>query len=198
MKRQNSVRGWRLRAGVAIAILAGTVAAKAASVPLYRSGFWTVEYTASNDNGSPMCILSDDLGPSAYFALKFQLAPQPALFGELGKMSWRIPKSRAISMEFQIDNDPPFNVSATGDGISLQWLGVGDGMRRFVREFKDGESMVVAFPDGDEPRWTISLDGSYKAADAFAACIANMPNTTQPYAPGTGREPGIGWNGPTG
>lgn len=200
MNDRKNVR--RLFVGLAVAggmLIVGVGTAAAANmVRLYRSGVWSVLYTPSSNNGSPMCILVDDIGPSTYFALKFQGGSHPALFGELGKASWSIPNGRSIAMDFRVDRDPIFHVSADGSGRLVQWLVVGNGTRRFIRDFKDGETLLVDFPDGDEPTWRISLDGSYKATGVFSRCIAHMPSSTEPYGKSGAQGAGPGWNGPTG
>lgn len=65
-----------------------------------------------------------------------------------------------------------------------------DDLVPFLKVLGDAEEMTISFPQGNEPQWTVKMDGSRNAAGSFEQCIAALGNTahssiapTQPALP---------------
>jgi hypothetical protein len=52
----------------------------------------------------------------------------------------------------------------------------------FVEAFAHADSMWIKFENGNEQPWTVNMQGSRGAANAFRTCLASLPpSATQPY-----------------
>ena len=71
----------------------------------------------------------------------------------------------------QIGLDAPWNMQGTGNGQVVEWSLDRAAMQTFDAQFRRAGSMTVSFPTGNEPPWTIGLNGSTAISNAFGRCV---------------------------
>jgi hypothetical protein len=47
-------------------------------------------------------------------------------------------------------------------------------MQTFDAQFRQARSMTIAFPSGNEPPWTVGLNGSTAISNAFGRCVTDL------------------------
>ena len=65
------------------------------------------------------------------------------------------------------------------------WSGrsIATAMQTFDAQFRRAGSMTVSFPSGNEPPWTIGLNGSTAISNAFGRCVTDLtPRTARAAA----------------
>jgi hypothetical protein len=111
------------------------------------------------------------------------------------KPTWSIPASTELPVVLQIGLDAPWNAQGTGNGQLVEWTLDSAAMQTFDAQFRRAGSMTVSFPNGNEPPWTIGLNGSTAISNAFGRCVtdltqrasgaqrpaAGQPEATQPF-----------------
>ena len=82
-------------------------------------------------------------------------------------------------------------MQGTGNGQMVEWTLDSAAMQTFDAQFRRAGSMTVSFPNGNEPPWTIGLNGSTAISNAFGRCVTDLTQRTQRAAAGRGgsREP---------
>ena len=101
----------------------------------------------------------------------------------LSREGWRIPPGLSLPVVMQVDRNEPIAVrSARGAGEELRFTADRERFAGFAPQFGSGTTLRIAFPEGDEPAWQVSLRGSSAAYAAFFRCIqASMQDGTQPF-----------------
>jgi hypothetical protein len=56
-------------------------------------------------------------------------------------------------------------------------------MQTFDEQFRRGSSMTLSFPGGNEPPWTIGLNGSTAISNAFGRCVTELTTRANVQAP---------------
>ena len=202
----------RLLTAAAIALLM-TTAAHAASksngittYTLLQGKYWTT-FATINDNKNVdvryQCAVQTEGSTTSKFFLKW--TPQYGLRIQLWKKNWQLPEDAVVPFSIDLfeDSKPDdgktltvkggWAVPAAGNyGASVFGEIHEDHTNDFMVAFRAADRMVVNFPDGDEPSWNMKGEGTRKAGEEFAKCIAFMrktlgdtANATSPVTPKT-------------
>ncbi len=81
------------------------------------------------------------------------------------------------------------NDAAADVGHELTWTLDPDTIQAFDRQFRSAPSMTLAFPDGNERPWTVSLAGSTAISDTFGRCVRDLTRQVQSFHPTQGNNP---------
>ncbi len=182
------------RAGLAATLFtivcAGT--ASAAMTVYYHVGGWDA-FSGPGDDGKPVCgIGSTNPVDNRSFSLRFEIGGTNVTF-EAKKPSWNIPGGTQIPIVLQIGLDTPWNLQGVGNGQVVEWALDPTTMQTFDAQFRRASSMTLTFPSGNEPPWTIGLNGSTAASNAFGRCVTDLSQRqttqSQPAAPPADQAP---------
>ena len=77
-------------------------------------------------------------------------------------------------MVVQIGLDTPWNLQGAGNGQVVEWSLDRIAVQTFDAQFRRAGSMTVSFPSGNEPPWTVGLNGSTAISNAFGRCVTDM------------------------
>jgi hypothetical protein len=195
----------------AIALLM-TTAAHAASKSngittynLHQGKYWST-FATINDNknaDSPyQCAIQTEGSTTSKFYIKW--TPTYGLRVQMWKKSWQIAEDTIIPFTIDLFDDRKpddaktltvnggWAVPAGNYGTSVFGTIHEDHTDAFMTKFREADRLVVNFPDGDEPSWNMKGEGTRKAAEEFAQCVAFMrktlgdtANATQPTKPKT-------------
>jgi len=179
----------------AIALVTGLIgSAHADQAFVERHGVWSnYAYPKADNNNLPLCAAIDTWN-AQFLSFKFD---GQAFFMQVGKDSWNIPEGKMVTVNFQVDNAPPFtmnfvsmknstggtllsftfNPDAVDDNTGALYL---DEVWNVVR---NGLQLHLGFPDGTEPNWSASLVGSTAALDSLKVCGQIINKATQPTQP---------------
>jgi hypothetical protein len=172
---------------VAIAF-AAPASAKVQFVSSY--GVWTV-YAGTTDKGKPICgMLIKDNTPAGRTLHVKAIDGFGGILLMAWKPGWRIPDETEMPITLGFDRDTfgsttAYGYTSAGDESSHIEFRVVEGpaTAKFLEEFAHADVMVLRFDSGSEVPWSMKMDGSRKAANDFAYCMAKYirPATTQPY-----------------
>ena len=183
----------------ALALL--TTAAQATSKPytFYKGGYWETFGMVSNSDGDPMCGMQTS-GANNQFYVKW--TPTNGMVVQVWKSNWRLSNETNVSFSLEFsDNEKPddhrtLNTDTgwatrtkDGSGSSLFMAVANDSMAELLKVFSDADTAVITFPEGDEPSWSVKMDGSRKATNEFMHCMYAIQQTiksahpTSPVAP---------------
>jgi hypothetical protein len=181
----------------ALAVLTGVAVTAHADVHgTGGSGYWE-EMQGTNSVGSWTCGVSTQ-SPTSIFMLKMQSDADGHMHFDMGKQGWDIPIGQSITVVFQIDSAPSFTLRAIGDrtanGYSLIEVPIAgtdpspiSGNKLYVdvlNLMRNGTRLRVSFPNGDEPDWTLWLNGFSGAMARMDTCISRyFPRSTAPTQP---------------
>lgn len=131
--------------------------------------------------GDGACAMESRSGTRA-IRITWELATADVTF-RLSREGWRIPPGLSLPVAMQVDRAEPIAVrSARGSGEDLSFTTDRERFAGFVPQFSSGTTLRIAFPDGDEPTWLVSLRGSFAAYAAFWRCLqAGRDAGTQPF-----------------
>ncbi len=172
-----------------------------AEIPAYyHVGSWDA-FSGPGDDGKPVCgIGSTDPADGHSLSLRLPIGDQNVVF-EAKKPTWNIPNGTQMSVVLQVGADPPWNLQAVGNGQVVEWSLDRNAMQTFDAQFRRGSRLVLSFPSGNEPPWTVWLNGSTAISNAFGRCIADLTQRagaqgattsqgpTQPYSQPTAPSP---------
>jgi hypothetical protein len=146
-------------------------------VTFSQQGVWRA-YGGPCDDGTSMCGVSTS-GTGKFFGLKYFKGDDTVTI-QLGSGDWSIKNGAKQSVTMQIDSYDEWNATATGFHFEDRDAGLEYQIRQkqldeFVREFRDGDHLVIDFPGAQGVEgWSASLDGSDKITDSFLNCIKAM------------------------
>ena len=166
-----------------VTTLSGTCAIARVAV-YYHVGSWDA-FTGTADDNRPVCgIGSTNPGDKRSISLRVEIGDDTVQF-EARKPTWNIPADTPVPVVIQIGLEAPWNMQGTGDGQSVKWTLDSDSMPIFDAQFRRASSMTLNFPAGNEPPWTVGLDGSTAISNAFGRCVADLTHRTgiQPTPP---------------
>jgi hypothetical protein len=180
-----------VRIGLAAAVL-GTMAGPAgADIPVYyHVGGWDA-FSGPGADGRMVCGAgTTNPADNRSFSLRFTIGGDSVLF-EAKKPNWNIPANAQIPVVVQIGLNSPWNVQGTGSGQTVEWSLDRTAMQTFDAQFRIAGSMTLSFPSGNEPPWTVGLNGSTAISNAFGRCVTDLtrraalpagaPAPTQPF-----------------
>jgi hypothetical protein len=102
------------------------------------------------------------------------------------KPTWSIPAGTELKLVVQIGLDTSWTVQGTGNGQMVEWTLDSAAMQTFDAQFRRAGSMTVSFPNGNEPPWTIGLNGSTAISNAFGRCVTDLTQRAGAQQPAAG------------
>ncbi len=170
-----------LRTGMATALILGALAgqARADMVTYSRAGGWDA-FSGQGPEGKPTCgIGSTNPTDNRSFSLRFSIGTDIVTF-QAKKPTWNIPAGTELPVVMQIGLDTPWNLQANGNGQVVEWTLDRTMVQVFDTQFRRANSMTVTFPSGNEPPWTIGLNGSTAISNAWGRCITDLAQRATP------------------
>jgi hypothetical protein len=152
---------------------------------------------ARNNDGDPMCLM---LSKGTTNAIWVKWTQRKGFMVQVYDINWRLTEGTKVpfTLEFFDNARPGQNAtmstdageaspSMSGSGTSVFMYISDENASKLLSAFGDADRMLVHFPQGDEPSWTASMEGSRKAASEFQQCIQLVQRTagTQPVRPKT-------------
>ena len=184
-----------LAASLLTILCAGT--AFAAMTVYYHAGSWDA-FSGPGDDGKPVCgIGTTNPADNRSFSLRFDIGGANVTF-QAKKPTWNIPAGTQMPVVLQVGLETPWTLQGVGNGQTVEWAFDPTTMQTFDAQFRRASSMTMTFPAGNEPPWTIGLNGSTAISNAFGRCVTDLtqrapqsqPATppasqgpTQPYSP---------------
>jgi hypothetical protein len=172
-----------LRTGIAAALIQGLAGpAGADMVVYYHAGGWDA-FSGPGDNGKPVCgIGSTNPADNRSFSLRSEIGDENVTF-QAKKPTWHISAGTLLPVVVQIGLNTPFSMMGVGNGQVVEWSVDSKAMQTFDVQFRQAGSMSVTFPLGDEPPWTVALNGSTAISNAFGRCITDQTQREASRAP---------------
>ncbi|WP_020178386.1 hypothetical protein [Methylopila sp. M107] len=151
-------------------------------------GDWTL--AAGVDEGGTQVCSAATTGTQIYMAVKIY-ANSPKITVHIAKTNWRIPSGSQTRVFMHFDQRSPWSgvAYATKHASLLETTIPLSSIKSFVGQFAGAHELVVAFPDGNERPWQISMRGSRYIMGRLADCVSLMAASqrpTQPFAPNAG------------
>ena len=152
---------------------AGRALAGAELTVYYHAGSWDA-FSGPGADGKPVCgIGSTNPVDNRSFSLRFAIGGDSVAF-QAKKPNWSIPASTQLPVVVQIGLDTPWNLQGVGNGQVVEWSLDRIAVQTFDAQFRRAGSMTVSFPSGNEPPWTVGLNGSTAISNAFGRCVTDM------------------------
>jgi hypothetical protein len=172
-----------------VTTLSGTSAMAEVSV-YYHTGSWDA-FTGTAANGKLVCgIGSTNPTDNRSISMRFEIDGDTVQF-HAKKPTWNIPPNTPISVVLQIGLESPWSMQGIGNGQMVEWTLERTSMPIFDAQFRRASSMTLTFPSGNEPPWTVGLNGSTAISNAFGRCVTDLtrrsptqstpPGPTQPF-----------------
>ncbi len=163
------------QAGTATALVLGILCGSASAdmVTYYHAGSWDA-FSGPGADGKPTCgVGSTNPTDSRSFSMRFEIGTDIVTF-QAKKPTWNIPAGTELPVVVQIGLDTPWNLQGTGNGQVVEWTLDRTMIQVFDTQFRRANSMTVTFPSGNEPPWTIGLNGSTAISNAFGRCVTDL------------------------
>jgi hypothetical protein len=152
-------------------LCAGT--ASAAMTVYYHAGGWDA-FSGIGDNGKAVCGVGiTNPADNRSFSMRFQVGADSMTF-QAKKPNWKIPEGTQLSVVMQIGLDTPWNLQGIGNGQVVEFALDRATVETFDAQFRRANSMTLTYPSGNEPPWTIGLNGSTAISNAFGRCVTEM------------------------
>ena len=167
-----------------VTTLSGTSAMAEVSV-YYHTGSWDA-FTGTAANGKLVCgIGSTNPTDNRSISMRFEIDGDTVQF-HAKKPTWNIPPNTPISVVLQIGLESPWSMQGIGNGQMVEWTLERTSMPIFDAQFRRAGSMTLSFPSGNEPPWTVGLNGSTAISNAFGRCVTDLTrrSSTQSAPPG--------------
>lgn len=164
-----------LRTGLIAASFMGLcgAAAHADLRTYYHVGSWDA-FSGQGTNGTIICgVGTTNPADNRTMSIRFVIGGEDVLF-EVKKPSWNIPSGTQFPVVMQIGLNTPWTEQAEGSGEMISWIMDRVTMQTFDQQFRAAGSMTLSFPSGNEPPWTISLNGSMAISNAFGRCVTDL------------------------
>ena len=157
-------------------LCAGTASAE--MTVYYRAGGWDA-FNGPGDNGKPVCGVGI-VNPvdNRSFSLRFQIGGDTMTF-QAKKPTWNIPDGTQMPVVMQIGLDTPWNLQGVGKGQVVEWALDRTTVQNFDAQFRRAGSMTLTYPTGNEPPWTIGLNGSTAISNALGRCVTDLTQRAQ-------------------
>ena len=163
----------------------GGVPAMAEVSVYFHTGSWDA-FTGAAANGKLVCgVGSTNPVDNRSISMRFEIGGDVVQF-QAKKPTWNIPPNTPISVVLQIGLESPWNMQGLGNGQMVEWTLERMSMPIFDAQFRRSSSMTLTFPSGNEPPWTVGLNGSTAISNAFGRCVTDLTrrSQTQPASPG--------------
>ncbi len=158
---------------------------------ILRSGLWSA-YSGGDDQRR-LCGIATAGGEGRRIAVQ-QYAGEDGLEIQISKDSWAIPENTPVDLQFQFDGRGATAERATGMGRTLIVRLPMERSVLFMRALRNGRTLRLLFPSGNEPAWNGGLAGTSNVINAFNQCRASLTppqpaQPTQPFQPGAPAAP---------
>jgi hypothetical protein len=151
----------------------------------YHAGSWDA-FSGPGTDGRMVCgIGSTNPVDNRSFSIRFTIGGDSASF-QARKPTWSIPMGTELPVVVQIGLDTPWNVQGVGNGQMVEWTLDSAAIQTFDSQFRRAGSMTVNFPTGNEPPWTIGLNGSTAISNAFGRCVTDLTQRAGAQQPAAG------------
>jgi hypothetical protein len=174
------------RMGLAIVVIValGTRAWADVSV-YYHAGSWDA-FSGPGTDGRMVCgVGSTNPVDNRSFSMRVPIGSDTVSF-QARKPTWSIPAGTELKLVVQIGLDTSWTVQGTGNGQMVEWTLDSAAMQTFDAQFRRAGSMTVSFPNGNEPPWTIGLNGSTAISNAFGRCVTDLTQRAGAQQPAAG------------
>ena len=163
-----------LRTGVTALVLGALAGPAGAEMSVYyHTGSWDA-FSGPGADGKPVCgIGSTNPVDNRSFSMRFAIGGDSVAF-QAKKPNWSIPAGAQLPVVVQIGLDTPWNLQGMGNGQVVEWSLDRIAVQTFDAQFRRAGSMTVSFPSGNEPPWTVGLNGSTAISNAFGRCVTDM------------------------
>jgi len=183
-----------LTAVVPLAVLLGATPAHAAPEVYYHAGAWHA-FTDKDAQGTAVCgIATENPTDGRKLSLTYTIGGSD-LTVLADKPGWTIPDNTMLQANMQIDRGEPWQAQAVGHGTTVEWVISAASIRGFDTEFRNGHTMTVGFPTGNEPPWTLSLAGSTAASATLWRCVQDLSDRAHVTSPASNAPPSTQPNG---
>jgi hypothetical protein len=160
-----------LTAAVPLAVLLGAASGHAARTVYYQVGAWHAFTDTDAQGGAAVCGIATE-NPTGPGTLAFTYTVGGSdLTISAAKPSWNIPDGTAMDTSLLIDQGQPWTAQTTGHGADVEWTIDAASIHEFDTEFRNGHTMTLSFPSGNEAPWTLSLRGSTAASETLWRCV---------------------------
>jgi hypothetical protein len=181
-----------LRRGMATVVMVAISAPGWADMSIYyHAGSWDA-FSGPGPDGRMVCgVGSTNPADDRTFSIRFTIGGDHVSF-QARKPSWSVPAGTQLPVVVQIGLETPWNLQGVGNGQVVEWALDSTAMRTFDAQFRRAGSMTVNFPTGNEPPWTIGLNGSTAISNAFGRCVTDLSRraaTPQAPAPSGATQP---------
>jgi len=174
----------------AVVTIPSGISAMAEVSVYYHTGSWDA-FTGTATNGKLVCgVGSTNPTDNRSISMRIEIEGDMVQF-HAKKPTWNIPPNTPISVVLQIGLESPWNMQGAGNGQMVEWTLERTSMPIFDAQFRRATSMTVTFPSGNEPPWTVGLNGSTAIINAFGRCVTDLtrrsptqsapPGPTQPF-----------------
>ncbi len=192
--------GCRMMTAIAVAgplaVLPGAAPGLAAPVVYYHGGSWHA-FTDQDASGGQVCgIGTSNPADGRNLTMTYTIGGGDLTVRAI-KPNWNIPDGTMLGANMQLDRNQPWEAQASGHGDVVEWVISAAMLRNFDTEFRTGTRMIVSFPTGNEPPWSVSLNGSTPASATLWRCVQDLsakahvttpastaPASTQPFGQG--------------
>lgn len=184
-----------IAAAAALLMATAAQAAQPKIFTLHQGKYWQTFASADTaENTGPQCTMYYG-GDYARFYIKW--TERNGLRIHMWKSNWRLAENSTVpfAVDF-IDHARPDERQQTltidgwaepsrAGGTSVFAGVTAENSGKVLAEFSEADQMIVRFPEGDEPAWTLQTEGTRKAAAAFRECISitQRSSGTQPVKP---------------
>jgi hypothetical protein len=184
----------RAIAAFPLVVLLGTTPGRADPTIYFRVGSWHA-FTDKDAQGAAVCgIGTENPTDGRKLSMTYTVGGND-LTVQAVKPSWTIPDGSTVEADMQIDRDQSWQAQATGHGTDVEWVISAANIREFDTQFRNGGTLTVSFPSGNEAPWTLALSGSTMASATLWRCVqylsdrahvttpaSNAPSPTQPIS----------------
>jgi hypothetical protein len=171
-----------LAAAAPLAVLLLATPGRAAPTVYYHAGAWHA-FTDKDEQGAGVCgIATENQSDGRNLTLTYTIGGTDLTF-TAAKPSWNIPEGSILEANMQIDGNPAWQAQGTGHGTTLVWVVGAADVRNFNTQLRNGSTMTLTFPSGNEPPWSLSLRGSSAASATLWRCVQDL--TDRAKAAGT-------------
>ncbi len=178
----------RTLAALPLAVLLSAAPGRAAPTVYYHAGAWHA-FTDKDDQGTAVCgIGTENTSDGRTLSLTYTIGSSDLTF-TAAKPSWTIPEGTILEADMQIDRNEPWQAQGNGHGTSLGWVVSASEIRAFDTQFRNGSTLTVTFPSGNEPPWTLSLSGSTAASATLRRCVQDLTDRAKAAAPASNAPP---------
>ena len=167
------------RAFLALILTTQSGVSAMAEVSVYfHTGSWDA-FTGTAANGKSVCgVGSTNPVDNRSISIRYEVGGELVQF-QAKKPTWNIPPNTPVSVVLQIGLESPWNMQGVGSGQMVEWTIERMSMPIFDAQFRRSSSMTVTFPSGNEPPWTVGLNGSTAISNAFGRCVTDLTRRSQ-------------------